>query len=297
MRIGFMMPFDRERINFARENDFGSVELQVKEGNGYFPGDPDWEARADAVKAAFDGAALRVSCIAGFYVNHLDPRHAERGRALVRGTIQLARRMGVDVVAGFAGRLVGQPLDESLPEFARLWGEHARFAEDHGVRIAFEHCPMGRFHTPAEGTNLICTPEMWERCFDAVPSEALGLEWDPSHLICLFVEPVPTIRRFGARIYHVHAKDARVDREILARHGFWHRGAIDHCFAGLGDTDWAQAIKELRRVGYAGDLNIEGWHDAVYRDHPEGPRLEDEGLLISRRYLAQFLPPFRQIGG
>jgi len=207
----------------------------------------------------------------------------------VRNCIVLAEQMGVPVVAGFAGRVVHEPLEASIEPFKKIWSEHARFAEDHGVKIAFEHCPMGHFHSPFGGNNCICTPAMWERCFEAVPSEALGLEWDPSHLICQFIDPVQNLRLWGRKVYHVHAKDAKVYRDVVDRYGIYHPGAIEHCFPGLGDSDWAAIIKELHRAGYASDLNIEGWHDAVYRDFPDGPKLEDGGLLIALRHLSQFV--------
>jgi sugar phosphate isomerase/epimerase len=130
---------------------------------------------------------------------------------------------------------------------------------------------------------------MWNRCFEAVPSDALGLEWDPSHLICHFIDPIPNIREFGHKIFHVHAKDAKVYQDILERFGIFHGGAIEHCFPGLGDCDWGLIVKELRRAGYHGDLNIEGWHDSVFRNHENGSQLEDHGLLIAQRYLSQYV--------
>lgn len=291
MRIGFMTTHDPERIAFARNHGFGCVELIIKPDSAYLPGTDGWQARADAVKADFQDAGLRISCVAGFYVNHMDgdpvvaAAHAEQ----TRRTILLAEHLGVPTVAGFSGRVMGEDLEASLPRFKQIWGEHARFAEDHGIRIAFEHCPMGRFNSPFGGINCICTPDMWDRCFDAVPSDALGLEWDPSHLVCMLIDPVVNVKHYGARIFHVHAKDAKVNQDVAERFGLYHKGATEHCFPGLGDTHWGLVVKELRRAGYHGDLNIEGWHDAVFRNHDSGPRLEDLGLLIAQRHLAPFV--------
>lgn len=291
MRIGFMMGYDPERIEFAKQHGFGCAELQVGPGCGFFPGDRDWQDKAGEVKHAFATAGLRISCLAAFYVNHLDDAHAAQNRQLVRNAILLAERLGVGVVGGFSGRVVDKDLHESLPKFREVWSEHAQFAADHGIRIAFEHCPMGWYNTPAHGTNMICTPAIWERAFNEVPSAALGLEWDPSHLVCLFIDPVANLRRFGSRVYHVHAKDAHVNQDLLAKYGLWHPGVTEHCFPGFGDTNWALVIKELLRQGYKGDLNIEGWHDAVYRNHSMAGRdLEDAGLLIALKHLAQFVP-------
>ncbi len=293
MRIGFLSPFDPERIAFARANGFGAVELIVGPDADFLPPHDGWQDRAAAVRAAYDDAGIVISCIGGFYVNHMDADAAAAGRHhdLVRRVILLAEAIRVPVVAGFAGRRVDQPLEASLPRFREIWGGHARFAEDHGVRIAFEHCPMGRFHSPFGGINCICTVAMWERCFAEVPSPSLGLEWDPSHLVCQLVDPVQNLRTWGGKVFHVHAKDAKLYRDVLDRYGLYHDGAIEHCFPGLGDSDWAGIIKELRRAGYHGDLNIEGRHDAVFRDGdgPAAPKLEDTGLRIAKRCLEPYV--------
>ena len=291
MRVGFMATHDPERIAFARSNGFGCVELIVKPEAGYLPGRDGWKDRAARVKADFDAAELRISCLAGFYVNHMDadPAVAARYTEHTRRVIVLADFLGVGVVAGFSGRVMGEDLDASVPRFKEIWSEHARFAADRGIKIAFEHCPMGKFHTPFGGINCICTPAMWDRCVDAVASDALGLEWDASHLVFMQIDPVANLKQFGRKVFHVHAKDARVNRDVVARYGLYHDGAVEHCFPGLGDSDWGLIVKELHRAGYQGDLNIEGWHDAVFRDHDNGSSLEDLGLLIAKRHLEAFV--------
>ncbi len=291
MRIGFLSRFDRKRIAFMKQHGFGSVELLVKPDDIFLPGREGWKEKAAEVAAAYREAGIRISCIGGFYANHMDAdaAAAQRHREQVRNCITLAQEIGVPLVAGFAGRVMGEELEKSLPLFKQLWGEHARFAADHGVRIAFEHCPMGGFWSPFGGINCICTPAMWDKCFDAVPSEAIGIEWDASHLLCHFIDPVLNIRQYGRKIFHIHAKDAKLYRDVVDRYGIYHPGAVEHCFVGLGDADWAAIMKELVRAGYSSDLNIEGWHDVVYRDHEKGPKLEDLGLLIAKRHLAQFV--------
>jgi len=294
MRIGFMTPFDPERIEFARKNGFGCVELMTPEGADYLPGVAGWKDKADRVKAAFDQAGVRISCVAGFYMNHMDPDKADQAKQHTRAVMDLAKHLGVSVVAGFAGRVMDRPLDDSVEPFKKLWSEHARYATDRGLKIAFEHCPMGQHSLPPGGINCVCTPDMWGKCFDAAGSDALGLEWDPSHLVCMLIDPVLNLREWGHRAYHVHAKDAKVYPEVMARYGIFHPGSVEHCFPGLGDSDWAAIVKELHRAGYYGDLNIEGWHDAVFRDpRPErgqtGPALEDAGLLIALRHLSPFV--------
>ena len=75
----------------------------------------------------------------------------------------------------------------------------------------------------------------------------------------------------------------------FSQYGICHPGVAEHRFPGLGDADWAQIIHTLVRAGYDSDLTIEGWHDPVYRNHPNGPQLEEEGLRIAKAHLAQFV--------
>ncbi|MHC4443071.1 MAG: sugar phosphate isomerase/epimerase family protein [Planctomycetota bacterium] len=291
MRIGFLSKFHHRRIDFMKENGFGCVEVLIGPEDPFIPGKDEWKDQAAKLKDAYDQAGIRISCLAGFYVNHMDPNAEEAKKHYdhVRNCITLAKHIGVPVVAGFAGRVMNGWLDNSVNRFKQIWSEHAKFAENNGIKIAFENCPMGWFHTPFFGTNCMSTPDMWYRCFDAVPSDALGLEWDPSHLICQFIDPIRNIREFAHKIHHVHAKDAKIYHDILDRFGMFHGGAIEHCFPGLGDCDWAAVIKELRRKGYHGDINIEGAHDAAFRNHKNGPKLENLGLLIAKRHLEQFV--------
>jgi sugar phosphate isomerase/epimerase len=156
------------------------------------------------------------------------------------------------------------------------------------------------------GYNMLAQPAMWERFFNETRCENLGLEWDASHLICQFIDPISNIHRFGAKIFHVHAKDAYINRPLLDRYGICHPGVAEHRTVGLGQSNWAEIVHALFRAGYDSDLNIEGRHDPVYRDHqaeqPEdvkcvgpdhqaGQQLEDAGLLIAQRTLRQYLPP------
>ena len=308
MRLGFMMGHNRQRMRFARDNGFRCAELQVDADLGVmFPGHDGWEAKADQCREEFYAMEMRISCVGAFYFNHLEGPDVERSTRAVRGAIDLARRMRAPAVAGFVGKLESHPTDlmASMPRFKEVWSEHVKYAEDNGVKIAIEHCPMGRCHLPPGGNNFLSTPAVWEAAFNEIDSDYFGLEWDPSHLIGMFIDPVENLRKFGSKVYHVHAKDAHVNHDLLRQYGIYHDGVVEHCFPGLGDTNWGLVVKELLRQGYTGDMNIEGWHDAVYRDAsghvPEdvkgqlGSRLvhgmrEDEGLLIAFNELSKWVP-------
>ena len=308
MRLGFIMGWNRDRMGFARDHGFRCAELTVDADTAVlFPGHDGWEAKADQCREEFLAMELRISCIGAFYFNHLEGPGADKSTRVVRGAINLAKRMRVPVVAGFVGKLESHPTDNlaSIPRFKEVWTDHVKYAEDNGVKIAIEHCPMGRNHLPPGGNNFLSTPEAWEAAFSEIDSEYFGLEWDPSHLICQFIDPIENLRMFGSKVNHVHAKDAHVNRDLLSKYGVYDGRVIEHCMPGLGDSNWGLVIKELVRQGYTHDINIEGWHDAVYRDagghlpsdvvNQPGAKFahghrEDEGLLIAFNELSKWVP-------
>lgn len=318
MRIGLLTttaPTDFDQAVRLGFRSFGWTRFDQSPAG---PASLEWKSFAEEVAAQALSRGLRISAIGALYQNPLDPRQTNYARSVFERAIEVAAHIGVRTVSGFPGAVIEatvnerggnpvcQPFENFLPQLLAFWDPLAGFAADHGVRIAFEHCPQGAWHLPIMGYNMLDRPAMWERFFDATRHANLGLEWDPSHLICQFIDPVPNLRKFGSRVFHVHAKDARVNRPLLATYGPCHPGVIEHRFPGLGDANWAEIIHTLLRVGYDSDLNIEGWHDPVYRDHaaasttPENPvspkplagrRLEEAGLLIAKRTLEQYVPP------
>ncbi len=199
-------------------------------------------------------------------------------------------------MAGFTGRIRGKRIDESMTAFQKIWDPLARRAEDQGVRIAFENCDMGG--TWATGDwNIAHGPTAWELMFDAVPSPSLGLEWEPCHQMVSLIDPLPQLREWAARgkIFHVHGKDATIHWDVVRRHGIHTTMPADlalpdgidpvppfadHRTPGYGDSNWTDIISELRRAGFRGSIDIEGWHDPVMRGD-----LEMTGQVHALNYL------------
>lgn len=194
--------------------------------------------------------------------------------------IDNAHLFGADVVSGFTGRLRGQPIDESIPKFKEVFGELTRRAADKGVRIAFENCDMGG--TWATGDwNIAHNPTAWDLMFNAVPEDNIGLEWEPCHQMVSLIDPIPQLRKWADKVFHVHGKDATIAWDIVKEHGVhskqqyvWHRTP------GFGDSNWADIITILRQNGYKGTIDIEGWHDPVYSG-----KLEMTGQVHALNYL------------
>jgi sugar phosphate isomerase/epimerase len=317
MRIGFLTDVNVPRLDWGQRSGFGSIGWNRFENSGAAPHEQNWKAFAEQWAAEAKTRNLRISAIGALYQNPLDPAQSEYAEAVFRRAIEVAAHIGVRTVSGFPGAVIElethpkgknpvyKPFENFLPRLVEFWEPLAKFAADKGVRIAFEHCPMGPYHLPIMGYNMLAQPAMWERLFNESECENLGLEWDASHLICQFVDPVANIYKFGTRIFHVHAKDAFMNRQLLEVYGVCHPGVAEHRFPGFGQANWSEIIHGLLRAGYDSDLNIEGWHDPVFRDHgtippadiklaetdhQAGQNLEDAGLLLAKGLLEQFVP-------
>ncbi len=305
MRIGLVTRADIASLDRAQRLGFRAIEWVRFESSPAGAADRDWRGPAEEIAAAAQTRGLRLSALIAYYRNPLDPKQTESARILIRHALEVAAFLHIPTVTAFAGGVVQtvinerggnpvyRPLEEFLPQVLAFWEPLAQAAGDLGVRIAFENCPQGNIHLPVMGYNLMARPAIWERFFAATRYENLGLEWDPSHLICQFIDPVSNLRTFGARVFHVHAKDAYVDRQLLARFGICHPGVTEHRMVGFGQADWPQIVHELVRAGYDSDLSVEGCQDPIFQDHPAdrpedplaGQQLEEAGLLVARRTL------------
>ena len=317
MRVGVLIRADQRELQRAAHLGFRSIEWIRFDDSGANITESDWKPFAETFAGAARDKGIRISAIGAYYRNPLDPKQTDFARATFQRAIDVASHLGIKTVAGFPGAVIelethqsgGNPVykrfEDYIPPVVTFWEPVARYAADRGVRIAFEHCPQGPYHLPLMHYNIFGQPGLWERFFNASKSENIGLEWDASHLVCQFIDPVANIHKFGSRIFHVHAKDAYINRSLLEQYGICHPGVAEHRFVGLGLSNWAEIVHALLRAGYDSDLNIEGRHDPVYRDHAAeqpwdvksvgsdplaGKNLEEAGLLIARRTLEAYVP-------
>jgi sugar phosphate isomerase/epimerase len=222
----------------------------------------------------------------GYYPNplHPVPVHRERVVAHLKKVIQAAPRFGVNVVNTFIGRDWTKSVQDNWPLFDDVWPEIVRTAEEAGVRIGIENCPMlfSNDEWPG-GANLATTPAIWRTMFEKLPS--LGLNFDPSHLIWQHIDVARAIRDFGKRFVHVHAKDTRIDADKIYEHGSMGLGWHTPKLPGLGDVDWSEFFSALTDTGYDGAVCIEV-EDRAY----EGSlAARIRSLRQSKRYLEQFM--------
>ena len=224
---------------------------------------------ARQLKDVLAGTDAVVSSLA-IYGNPLGTQTVDaETRAVWEACIDHAQDFGCDLVCGFTGRVVDQPIPDSLPRFKEIFGPLVKRAADRGVRLAFENCPMHGGWTTGDW-NIAHNPAAWELIFDALPASNLGLEWEPCHQLTQLIEPLPQLRKWVPKIFHVHGKDATVHWDVVRTQGIFGKNPfVFHRTPGFGDTNWTEVISELRRNGYKGAIDIEGWHDPVYRDELE----------------------------
>jgi sugar phosphate isomerase/epimerase len=282
IRIGTVVPaHDRTAAVIGQLLPQGFESFQISFGARV--GDFDVAGLAAAVRGALDAHAVtaadpacRVSAI-GVYGNPLtSPETVADWETL----IDAAPAFGCDVVAGFAGRIPGRPVPDSFSRFAAVFGPLARRAEDRGVRLAFENCEK-RGTWEHGDWNIAHAPRAWDEMFAALASPVLGLQWEPCHQIVSFVDPLPQLRKYAARIWHIHGKDAMLRRDVIREHGI--RGGVSyvqHRFPGRGETDWREVFDILRLAGWRGSIDIEGFHDPVFRD-----ALETTGQVAALAHL------------
>jgi sugar phosphate isomerase/epimerase len=276
IRIGTLVSLNDKAPSYIRQilpHGFESFSLTFWQKIG----DVDVKAVAKQVTEAIGDKAVISSL--GMFGNILQD---ETSRVDFGRCLEFAQLFGCKMVTGFAGAIEGKPLPESMPQFKKVWGELAKKAEANGVKIAFENCDMGGWwHGPS--WNIAHSPTAWEMMFNEVPSPALGLEWEPCHQLVSLIDPLPQLRKWLPKIYHVHGKDATVAWDVIRESGI--RGGkpyVWHRTPGFGDTNWTDVISILRQGGYRGSIDIEGWHDPVYQGE-----LEMTGQVHGLNYLKQ----------
>jgi sugar phosphate isomerase/epimerase len=276
LRIGTLVEAKATAANYIRQilpHGFESFSLTFWQKIG----DVDLERLAREVLDVIGDKAV-ISTLALFG----NPLEDAQSAADIGRLIDACKLFNCAVFSGFAGAVEKKPLGESMPTFKKVWSPLAKRAEDAGVKIAFENCDMGGwFHD--QRWNIAHSPAAWEMMFNEVPSDSLGLEWEPCHQLVSLIDPLPQLRKWVNKIYHVHGKDATVAWSVIREFGIrsgkqyvWHRTP------GFGDTNWTDVISILRLNGYKGCLDIEGWHDPVYKAD-----LEMTGQVYALNYLKQ----------
>ncbi len=301
MQLGFVSAILGELslddvLGFAAAEGFGCVELMCwppGKANRRYAGVTHvdvtslTDAEAGRIKDLVKRHRVAISGL-GYYPNPLDsdPEHRRLVIDHLKKVIGAAPRLGVSVVNTFIGRDWTKSVAGNWPLFKEVWPGIVRHAEAAGVKLAIENCPMlfSNDEWPG-GKNLAISPQVWRMMFEEIPSPSFGLNFDPSHLVWQRIDYVRSIREFGKRIHHFHAKDTRIDGDALYSAGIlglgWHTPKIP----GLGDVNWGALFSALTDAGYNGPVCIE------VEDRAFEGSLEDRkrSLRLSKRFLEPFV--------
>ncbi|HYV64050.1 MAG TPA: sugar phosphate isomerase/epimerase [Bryobacteraceae bacterium] len=309
MRVGVFTPLLSqlplpEVLRKLRANGIGTVEL----GTGNYPGDAHCKlamlkdrAALAAFRKTIDDHGFSISALSC----HGNPLHPDRDRAkhdqeTSRSTILLAEKLGVSVVVDFSGcpgdsRHAKQPNWVTCPwppEYlktlqwqwdevvAPYWAKHAKFAADHGVKIAIEMHPGFVVYSPETMLKL-----------RTIAGPQVGCNYDPSHMFWQSIDPIAAIRLMGDAIFHVHAKDTQIYGRNLPLTGVLdtkpytderNRAWIFRtCGYGHGEEWWREFVSTLRMFGYDYVLSIE---------HEDSLLSAEEGLTRAAAFLHQIVP-------
>jgi sugar phosphate isomerase/epimerase len=257
-------------IDWAKANDFECIDVRGVESVRQMH-----EARLAIGSADLPDARGMIS-----------PDEDRRDQALAANSQYVRDCRGL-VRNFFLVMLPEEPDEPRKENFRCMVDSYSRFTDvltGCGARVVIEGWP-------GPGA-LCCTPETIRALLKAVDSPAIGLNYDPSHLIRMGIDPIRFLEEFAGRVGHVHGKDTEILGERLYELGheqpatFAERIAFGgthwrYTIPGHGQMRWSRALEILAAAGYDGFVSIE-LEDASFNGTEEGEKL---GLLLARRFL------------
>ncbi len=245
---------------------------------------------AKAVHALVEKTGVEISAL-GYYPNPLTPdeKEAKVYQDHIKKLIQAADKLDLKNVNTFVGRDWTKSVDDNWSRFKKVWRPLIKFAEKRDIKIGIENCPMSftKDEWPG-GKNLAISPAIWRRMYAEFETDHFGLNYDPSHMIWQQMDYLKPMKEFAHKLYHVHAKDARLDRDRLNEVGTLSYPNDYHTpkLPGMGDVDWGKFFSALTDSGYNGPVCVEV-EDRAYEGSLEARM---RALRQSHAYLRQFIP-------
>ena len=304
MKLGFVSAILpdlslEQLLDFAKQEDYDCIEVlcwpkgkasRRYAGVTHIDVENFGKKEAEEVTAMTKKKGVSISAL-GYYPNPLTPNTKEATVAIehIKKVIKASALLGINQMNTFVGRDWKKSVEDNWPQFKKIWKPIIKLAEKQGVRVGIENCPMS--FTADEwpgGKNLATTPAIWEKMFRDIQSDYFGLNYDPSHFIWQHMDALRPIRDWGHKIFHVHAKDVRLDLDRLDQVGIMAHPNEYHTpkLPGMGDVDWGKFFSYLGEQKYNGPVCVEV-EDRVF----EGSLAKRKASLRqSATYLRQFMP-------
>jgi sugar phosphate isomerase/epimerase len=284
-KLSIITPYSPQKLAFAAQAGYEGVV--VTPGPDFNPNLSD--SAIDQILSTARSAGIRIVSIEYFGPNHTDPDAAKRAAAqadFIRA-LEFCHRLGCKFVGTFSGGQPGATMDDQAKAFADVFNEkYLPVCEKLDVSTGWENYPSN--------ANFASTPAAMQAIFDRVPSKRLGLEFDPSHFMRLFIDPIPVAWQFKDRILAAHAKDTEIIQPILQQVGIAGHGWWRYRIPGQGIVNWTAFLSVLLQARFNGGIAVE--HEDPFWDVPHSGSLPDfpqqrkDGFILARRFLEQYLP-------
>lgn len=247
------------------------------------------DEKAASILKYSEDKKVEISALA-FYPNVLDA-DAEKSAAAIahlKKVMDASAKLGVNLVTTFIGRDQTKTVEANLELFKKIWPPLIKYAEEKGVKVAIENCPMlfGVDQWPG-GQNLATSPNIWRHMFEIIPSDNFGINYDPSHFVWQMMDYIKPIYDFKDKIFHVHFKDIKILKDKLDDVGImaYPLNYMIPKIPGLGDVDWGKFVSALTDIGFDGYACIEV-EDRAF----EGSREKIlDSVKLSQKYMSQFV--------
>lgn len=303
MKLGFVsailgeLNFE-ELVDFAAENELECIEVccwpKGKAERRYAGvshidvNDLDQE-KVSYIKDYLAKKKVKISSLA-YYPNTLD-EDLEKRKVYIEHLYKLidaSSKLDVNMITTFVGRVPSKTVEENLEIVKEVWPPIVKYAEEKGVKIGIENCPM--LFTNDEwpgGQNLMTTPAIWRKVFEIIDSKNFGLNYDPSHFVWQHIDYIKPLYEFRDKIFHVHYKDIKIYKDKLEDVGIMATPLqyMSPKLPGLGDVNWGKYVSALTDIGYKGDTCIEV-EDKAFEGSIEDAK---KAVKLSARYLRNFV--------
>ncbi len=284
-KLSIITPYSPEKFAFAAQAGYEGVVVTT--GPDFNPDLSD--SAIDRILASALNAGIRIISIEYFGPNHTNPDAGKRASAnaeFIRA-LEFGHRLGCKFVGTFSGGMPGASMEDQAKAFADVFNEkYLPVCEKLDVSMGWEGYPNSE--------NFASVPAAMQAIFDRVPSKRLGLEFDPSHFVRQYIDPIPVAWHFKDRILAVHAKDTEIIKPVLQQVGIAGDGWWRYRIPGQGIVKWPEFLTVLLQVEFNGGIAVE--HEDEFWDAPHSGNLPDfpqqrkDGFILARRFLGQYLP-------
>jgi sugar phosphate isomerase/epimerase len=286
-KLAMICRYSPQKLEFAASVGYEGVVIPLDD---FFNPDKLTDHDIDKILGAARQAGVEIISIECMWgTNHIarDPVERRNARARFIRCLELGHRLGCKFVGTFSGGMPGVKPDEQVKELAAVLNEqYLPVCEKLDLRIAPENYPTAE--------NFATVPAIWEKLMALVPNHRFGLEFDPSHLVRQFIDPIQTAWNFRDRILAVHLKDTEIIQPVLQEVGIHGEGWWRYRIPGQGLIDWPKFLTVLLQAGFRGGMAVEHeddfWDESPSDESADFPQARKDGFILAARFLRQYAP-------